>query len=83
MRAGELDAPALSILPGPDESLTLEQILSEPLKAALPYKHGLCGKKALRLRDLRDVPLITIPKSVHPYFYDRMYSFVFRKDLSE
>jgi DNA-binding transcriptional LysR family regulator len=73
IRAGELDAGVV-ILPIPDESLTIEPILLEPLIAALPEQHELCGKKALRLRDLRDVPLITIPKSLHPYFYDRMYS---------
>jgi DNA-binding transcriptional LysR family regulator len=73
IRAGELDAGVV-ILPVPDESLTIEPILVEPLVAALPEQHELCGKKALRLRDLRDVPLITIPKSLHPFFYDRMYS---------
>lgn len=73
IRAGELDAGVV-ILPVPDASLTIEPILSEPLMAALPEQHELCGKKVLRLRDLRDVPLITIPKSLHPYFYDRMYS---------
>lgn len=78
IRAGELDA-GLVILPIPDDSLTIEPILSEPLLAALPEQHGLCIKKALRLRDLNDVPLITIPKRLHPYFYDRVYSICIRE----
>lgn len=78
IRAGELDAGVV-ILPILDESLTIEPILVEPLLAALPEQHELCAKKSLRLRDLNDVPLITIPKSLHPYFYDRVYSICIRE----
>ena len=78
IRAGELDAGVV-ILPIPDDSLTIEPILLEPLMAALPERHDLCAKKMLRLRDLNDVPLITIPKSLHPPFYDRVYTICIRE----
>jgi DNA-binding transcriptional LysR family regulator len=78
IRAGELDA-GLVILPIADESLALEPVLSEPLMAALPEHHSLCGKKSLRLRDLNEVPLISIPKKLHPCFYERVYSICIRE----
>jgi DNA-binding transcriptional LysR family regulator len=78
IRAGELDAGVV-ILPVPDDSLTIEPILTEPLMVALPEGHELCSKKSLRLRDLNNVPLISIPKSLHPYFYDRVYSICIRE----
>jgi len=78
IRAGELDAGVV-ILPIPDDSLTVEPILSEPLLAALPEQHDLCAKKSLRLRDLNDLPLIAIPRTRHPYWYDRAYSICMRE----
>jgi len=78
IRAGELDA-GIVILPVPDESLTIEPILTEPLMAALPEQHELCAKKLLCLQDLNDIPLITIPKRLHPYLYDRVYSTCIRE----
>jgi len=41
---------------------------------ALPESHTLCKRRSLRLRDLNDVPLISIPKKLHPRFYDNVYS---------
>ena len=78
IRAGELDA-GIVILPVPDDSLTVELVLSEPLLAALPEQHALCAKKSLRLRDLNELPLIAIPRKLHPYWYDQAYSICIRE----
>jgi len=74
IRAGELDA-GLVILPIADDSLTVEPVLDEPLMVALPEKHELCTTtRALRLRELAELPLIAIAKRLHPLFYERVYS---------
>lgn len=78
IRAGELDAGVV-ILPVVDDTLTVERVLSEPLVVALPESHSLCKKRTLRLRDLNDVPLISIPKKLHPRFYDNVYSICVRE----
>jgi DNA-binding transcriptional LysR family regulator len=79
IRSGELDAGVV-ILPIADEaSLEVEPVLSEPLMIAMPGSHRLRQKKALCLRDLNEVPLITIPRKLHPYFYDRVYSICVRE----
>ena len=73
IRAGELDAGVM-ILPIADDMLTVVPVLSEPLLVALPESHTLCRKRTLRLCDLNDVPLLSIPKKLHPHFYDNVYS---------
>jgi DNA-binding transcriptional LysR family regulator len=78
IRAGEIDAGVV-ILPIVDDSVTVEPVLSEPLIAALPQQHSLCTKKLLYLRDLNEVPLISVSKKLHPHFYERAYSICIRE----
>jgi DNA-binding transcriptional LysR family regulator len=53
---GEIDF-AVSLQPIPDNFSWLG-VRDDPMLALLPAGHSLCGRAALRLRDLRDCPLI-------------------------
>jgi len=78
IRAGELDA-GIVILPIVEDGLAIEPVLSEPLLVALPETHDLCRRKTLRLCDLNGVPLISIPKKLHPQFYENVHSVCLRE----
>jgi DNA-binding transcriptional LysR family regulator len=70
--SGRLDAGfAASLLPM-DKDLTHWRIAEDRMVLAVPKGHPLTKRKAVRLRDLRDVPFIWFPRWVNPVFFDQL-----------
>jgi DNA-binding transcriptional LysR family regulator len=55
---GILRKPDLS----PPDGVTIEAWYRAPLVAAIPKDHALAGRAGIRIKDLRDEPLITYPR---------------------
>jgi DNA-binding transcriptional LysR family regulator len=78
VRSGEVDAGVV-MLPAANEGLSIEPVLREPLLAALPSNHKVSQSRTLRLRDLTDLPLVFIPKRLHPQFHEHVHAICHRE----
>ena len=54
----------------PDDGLTVEAVLREPLIAALPETHPLARQDSLTLADLSDEPFVLSPENPRPSYAD-------------
>src|SRR5271155_1460843 len=73
IRSGELDAGVV-MLPITIDGLSIEPVLREPLLAAVPKSHKASQSRILRLRDLSDLPLVFIPKRLHPPLHEHVHA---------
>ena len=78
IRSGEVDAGVV-ILPTANDGLSIEPVLREPLLAAIPANHKANQLKTLTLRDLMDLPLIFIPKRLHPQLHEHVHGICHRE----
>ena len=51
------------------EGVAVRTLLSEPVVVALPFDHGLARRRAVRLQDLHDQPLILVRRPGAPGLY--------------
>ncbi|WP_329491439.1 LysR substrate-binding domain-containing protein [Kitasatospora sp. NBC_01246] len=49
-----------------------ETLADEPVRVALGRDHPLAGRDAVRLSELRDLPLLLWPREQHPRYYDHV-----------
>ncbi|MER6397112.1 LysR substrate-binding domain-containing protein [Kitasatospora sp. NPDC001603] len=49
-----------------------EALADEPVRVALGRDHPLAGRDAVRLSELRDLPLLLWPREQHPRYYDHV-----------
>lgn len=61
----------LVVMPVPDE-LTAARLSREQLMVALPARHRLAHRRRIEVRDLRDDPVIWVPREMHRAFVDRL-----------
>jgi DNA-binding transcriptional LysR family regulator len=82
IRLGKLDAGFTFGLTPPPAEFTHRKVAQGKLILALPKGHPLTQSTRLRLRDLRDVPLVWFHRWVHPLFYDRLVNACVRGGLT-
>lgn len=70
LRASELDVAFLRPVGLQAQDLQLRVISEEPLVAALPARHSLARRPALKLKDLTDDEWITFPRAYGSAMYD-------------
>lgn len=64
---------AFNRLMRPEEGLTCETILTEPLYVAMPSGDRLSGRTAVAFHELEGVPLVLFPTGSRPSFIDRVH----------
>lgn len=72
IRKGELDG-GLTLLPVVDDAIAVQSLGFEPLMVAVPEKHRLGKAKALRLRDLKGMPMIAVIRKLCPQLHSRIH----------
>ena len=80
--SGRLDAGFAASLTPWHKDLAHWEFAQERMVLAVPKGHALTKRKAVRLRDLRNVPFVWFPRWVNPVFYDRMMQACARGGLS-
>jgi DNA-binding transcriptional LysR family regulator len=69
VRSGRLDVAVVG-LPAATSGLTVSQIGTEEVVAALAERHLLSGRSQISLSALSDVPVLVLPRETNPAFYD-------------
>jgi DNA-binding transcriptional LysR family regulator len=72
IRHGQVDAGFIYRTPLNEPEFERQQIAVEDLALAMPKSHPLVNKKRIRLKELRDEPLICMSRSLNPTFYDSL-----------
>jgi DNA-binding transcriptional LysR family regulator len=72
IRQGQVEAGFVYRTPLDEPEFQRHRIAVEDLLLALPKSHPLASKKRIRLRELRDEPLISMSRSLNPAFYDAL-----------
>jgi DNA-binding transcriptional LysR family regulator len=70
--AGRIDAAFLNGMPSDESLLESLEAETESMQLALPTAQRLNGVAELRLRDLRDEPLMLISREYNPKLYDEL-----------
>jgi DNA-binding transcriptional LysR family regulator len=81
IRHGQVDAGFVYRTPLKLPEFERHQVAVEDLLLALPKSHPLARKKRVRLRELRDEPLICMSRSLNPAFYDSLMAACFAGGL--
>jgi DNA-binding transcriptional LysR family regulator len=82
IRSDKLDAAFVFSLTPPPGDVSCRQVAQHKLILAAPIGHPLTRHKRLRLRDLRDTPLIFFQRWVNPLFCDRLINACVRGGLT-
>ena len=69
----------LVTLPFQHEGIATKLLIREPLTVALHLSHRLSGKSHLKARELNGVPVISLPRRLHPLFHDHLFR-LFKKE---
>ena len=73
----------VTTLPAHDAALhTVKLDASVPMGVALPETHRLAGERTLSIGDLADEPFYTVPRHLHPEFYDSLTAVIRRRGRS-
>jgi DNA-binding transcriptional LysR family regulator len=75
----ELIHVGLVILPFQHEAIATKLLIREPLTIAMHASHRLCGKSHVKARELNGVPIISLPRRLHPTFHDHLFK-LFKKE---
>jgi DNA-binding transcriptional LysR family regulator len=62
LQTGLLDAAIISLADGTPPGIELHVVADEPLVAAVSHHHALAPRTTISVRDLREEPLISLPK---------------------
>ncbi|HEV7731995.1 MAG TPA: LysR substrate-binding domain-containing protein [Candidatus Binatia bacterium] len=68
--AGRIQVGLVRLPLTPQRGLVVERVQSEPLVVALPRRHRLARRRAIRLPDLAGDTLLLFPRHVAPGYYD-------------
>jgi DNA-binding transcriptional LysR family regulator len=69
----------LVTLPFQHEAIATKLLLREPLTVAMHASHRLSGKSQVKARELNGVPIISLPRRLHPMFHDHLFR-LFKKE---
>lgn len=72
VRSGRLDAGFIVQMAELSEELEQRRVSVHKVVLAAPKGHLLTRQKAVRLRDLKDVPFVCFPRRTNPVAYDRL-----------
>ena len=72
IRSGKLDGGFILSSDKPDEEFASRWVGQQKLILAAPQGHPLTRLKRLRLRDLKDTPMLWIHRTTNPVFHDRL-----------
>jgi DNA-binding transcriptional LysR family regulator len=81
VRIGRLDAGFIVRMDALSEELEQRSVSVHKVVLAAPKGHLLTRQKGLRLRDLRDVPVVCFPRRANPSAYDRLMEACYRGGL--
>jgi DNA-binding transcriptional LysR family regulator len=81
VRTGRLDAGFVVRMAALSEELEQRKVSVHKVVLAAPKGHLLTRHKGLRLRDLKDVPLVCFPRRANPFAYDRLMEACYRGGL--
>lgn len=74
LNEAELDIAFIRLPCENSKAFNLRIIDEEPMMIALHRSHPLAAESALRLEQLRDVPLVLFPRAITPGLYERVYN---------
>jgi DNA-binding transcriptional LysR family regulator len=81
--SGRLGAGFAASLTPWNKDLAHWEFAQDRMVLAVPKGHALTKRKAVRLRDLRNMPFVWFPRWANPVFYDRMRQECARGGLTE
>lgn len=68
---GVIDVGVLRPQPAPSE-VQVQAVLEDPFLVAVPHKHRLARRKAVRLKELEGEPMVMFPRRGSPLFHSRI-----------
>jgi DNA-binding transcriptional LysR family regulator len=69
----------LVTLPAKHEKLVVISLVRERIAVVASDTHPLAGQTEIRVRDLNDFPVISLPRLSHPAFHDHLYKSLKRR----